>query len=331
MIQASDFSAYIPPLGQRTAVTIGNFDGCHLGHQELIEAAKNYGQTLGAIPTAITFTPRPEAFFRSLDWEALLFTEAQKTRALGELGLELQLVQRFDKSFSQVSHTEFYQRYLRERLAARALVVGDNFHFGYKRLGNADFLRAQGSLDQVALTIGAALQHAGQSISSTRIRSTLNEQGDVNTAALMLGRPYLLEGVIEKGDQMGRRLNFPTANLGGVHQLLPKYGVYAGYVWLESTAASDERPTVTSRPAAAYPAVFNIGVRPTIAQPHPPVRLEAHLLAGEFGADALYGLRAGFYLAHRLRGEQAFADLQALRQQIGRDCEQARHLLGMND
>ena len=330
MIQVTDFSAYQPANGARTAVTIGNFDGCHLGHQELIEATKNYGQRFAATSTAITFSPRPEAFFRSMASEALLFTEDQKTRGLGELGIEQQLVQRFDLAFSRVTHHEFYRRYLREQLAAAALVVGDNFHFGHKRMGDASFLRQCTAADGLALTIGDAVQFRGQSISSTRIRTVLREDGDVVTAAVMLGRPYVLEGIVEQGDQLGRRLDFPTANLGEVKQLLPKYGVYAGYVWLEASLGSAERPAITTRPANVQPAVFNIGVRPTLARPDSAARIEAHLLTGEFGPDALYGLHAGYYLAHRLRGEQAFADLTALRRQISMDCEQARQLLGVS-
>ena len=329
MIQVSDLSTYRSGPGQRTAITIGNFDGCHLGHQELIAATKQYANQLGAKPLAVTFAPRPEAFFHGLFDEALLCTAEQKTRCFDECGLALQVIQRFDANFSRISHIEFYRCYLLEQLAARALVVGDNFRFGYQRLGDTAYLRQCSIADRLSLTISPALQQGGHSISSTRIRAMLQEHGDVSNAAMMLGRPYMLEGCIAKGEQLGRRLGFPTANLGEVQQLLPKSGVYAGFVWLQDETGSIQKPAMTTLPANVYPAVFNIGIRPTLHQASPPVRVEAHLLAGTFGTDALYGLRAGFYLAHRLRDETKFADTEELRQQIARDCKQAGRLLGL--
>jgi len=310
-------------------MTIGNFDGCHLGHQDLIAATTQYANKIGAIPLAVTFAPRPEAFFRGLTDEALLCTAEQKTRCLGECGLTMQVIQRFDADFSRISHIEFYRSQLLGQLAAKALVVGDNFRFGYQRLGNATYLRQNSVADGLSLTISEALRHDGLSISSTRIRSILHEHGDVSNATLMLGRPYLLEGRIEKGEQLGRRLGFPTANLGQIQQLLPKSGVYAGFVWLEDEAGSVQRPAITALPPGAHPAVFNIGMRPTIPQAQPTVRVEAHLLAGGFGVDALYGLRAGFYFTHRLREERAFAGTTELQQQIAKDCRQAGRLLGL--
>jgi riboflavin kinase / FMN adenylyltransferase len=312
-----------------SAVTIGNFDGCHLGHQRLTSATVELAQKLNLATVAITFNPRPEAFFRRLTCEPLLFTEAQKSRALGELGIDYQLIQSFDAAFSKVTHSEFYEAQIRQNLKAAALVVGDDFHFGFQRLGDIDFLRSRANVDGLKLEIGSAVKHSDQRVSSTRIRETIRISGDVTNAALMLGRPYLLEGAIQKGDQIGRKLGFPTANLGSVGQLTPKRGVYAGYVWLCRDNQPSNLPPVTNLSPATIPAIFNIGIRPSLGQEHPPTRIEANLLTGEYAPDSLYGLHAGYYFTHRLRDERTFPDLDRLKSQIRNDADQARHLLGI--
>ncbi len=335
MIQRlTDFAA---TTGNRTAVTVGNFDGCHLGHQALVRAAVGHGERLAALPTAVTFSPRPDAFFRlgqgsegpmaRTGEEPLLFTEAQKTRAFGELGIAQHLVQTFDAAFSRVTAEAFYQRLLKDRLGAAAVAVGDNFRFGYNRGGNAATLAAWAERDGIACTICPAASYEGTRISSTRVREALTRAGDVRAATAMLGRPYLLEGVIRRGDQLGRQLGVPTANLEGVSQLLPRFGIYAGYVWLAETADAADRPPVLSVPANAHPAVFSLGIRPTLGQEKPPVRVEAHILDGDgaYGPDALYGLRAGYYLTDWLRGEERFPGMDELKAQMRIDIEQARH------
>ena len=327
MIQVIDFNDLFIGCGRQSAVTIGNFDGCHLGHQRLTAATVELAGTLNLATVAITFNPRPEAFFRRLTHEPLLFTEAQKSRALGELGIEYQVIQSFDAAFSKVTHSEFYETQIRQSLKAAALVVGDDFHFGFQRLGDIAFLRSRADVDGLKLGIGSAVRCGEQRISSTRIRETIRTSGDASDAALMLGRPYLLEGDIEKGDQIGRKLGFPTANLGSTSQLVPKRGVYAGYVWLCRDKLPFNLPPVTKLSPTPIPAVFNIGVRPSLGQETPPTRIEAHLLTGEYAPDSLYGLHAGYYFAHRLRDERAFPNLDDLKSQIKSDVDQAWHLL----
>ncbi len=325
MTIVSDFAHFSPETAARgTAVTIGNFDGCHLGHQWLIAETLRHAGRLGATPVAVTFDPRPEAFFRGTR-DPVLFTPEQKTRALGELGLERQILQTFDEAFSQVTHDQFYQEHLRRQLDARALVVGDNFRFGHGRAGDAAWLESRASADGVALSIGAAVGHGDERISSTRLRSTLHRNGDVRGLSEMLGRPYLMEGTIRRGDQLGRTIGTPTANLEDVGQLLPLFGIYAGYVWLSPDAAA--RPPVTTRPRDAVPAVFSIGVRPTLDSAQPPVRIEAHLLEGSYGADELYGRRAGYYLTDRIRDEAKLSGLEELKTWIARDIKEAKRLL----
>ncbi len=324
----SDFAHFSPETAALgTAVTIGNFDGCHVGHQLLILSALGLAKGLGGTPVAVTFTPRPEAFFRG-SVDEVLFTPEQKSRAFAELGIQRQVVQTFDEAFSRLSHERFYEDLLCHRLGARALVVGDNFRFGHQRLGDAAWLRARAVADGFLVTVHRSAIVADAPVSSTRIRETLRASGNVKAAAEMLGRPYLLEGIIRKGDQLGRTIGTPTANLEEVGQLLPRFGIYAGYVWLAKN--SSERPVVMKRPDDAIPAVFSIGIRPTLDAKNPPVRIEAHLLAGTFGADEFYGRRAGYYLTDRIRDEAKLDGLDELKKWIARDVAEAKRLLRLS-
>lgn len=324
MFVIQDFAEY-RRLGLQgpTAVTIGNFDGCHLGHQGLLQATVARARALGGPAMAVTFSPRPDAFFRKAAPETLLFTEAQKSRALAESGMQVQLLKTFDGDFSRVTHVEFYEQRLRHDLGAKAVVVGDNFRFGHERGGDAAYLSRRGKEDGLDVYIGTAATHAGERISSTRVRKALAD-GAVADVAAMLGRPYMIEGHIRQGDQLGRQLGVPTANLEDVNQLLPRYGIYAGYVWL---GEENEAPSIMTVPKTAIPAVYSIGVRPALKADKPPLRIEAHLLAGTYGANGLYGKRAAYYLSHRLRDEQHFADLEALKQQMAADIAEAERLL----
>jgi riboflavin kinase/FMN adenylyltransferase len=329
MLITTDFAALDAPqaaAGRKSAVTIGNFDGCHLGHQALVRRAVELATRNGAQATAVTLTPHPDCFFRGEQAVPLLFTREQKERAFAELGLERHVLQTFDAAFARVSHEEFYQDHLRRRLGMAALTVGGNFRFGRGRGGDTAYLQERGRHDGVEVVIDPGVAYGGEPISSTRLRHVLAEAGDVQAAAAMLGRPFMLEGVIEKGDQLGRTLGVPTANLERIAQLVPRFGVYAGYIWL--SPAGNARPAVIRRDPAAVRAVFGIGVRPSVAQQgQPALRVEGHLLDGVYGADALYGYRAGFYLTHWLRGEEKFPSLDELKARMQDDIQQARRLL----
>ena len=313
----------------KSAVTIGNFDGCHLGHQALVRMTTSFAKEQAATATVVTFTPHPDCFFRGDQAVPLLFTQEQKERAFEELGLDRQVLQQFDADFSKVDHDRFYEDYLRRRLGLVALTVGPHFRFGKGRGGDVDFLRECGRRDGIMVAIDPGVTFDGETISSSRVRQMLTETGDAATAAAMLGRPYCLEGVIERGDQLGRTLGVPTANLGQVHQLVPRFGVYAGYIWLAPQSGPTEaRPTIVTRDARVIRAVFGIGVRPSVqTQVRPALRIEGHLLDGVYGDNALYGYRAGFYLTHWLRGEETFPSLETLTAQMQADIAKARTLL----
>ncbi len=308
-------------LGQAAvALTIGNFDGCHLGHQRLIARTLELSLRLGAKPAALSFDPHPELVLRG-EAPPRLATAAQKTRAFAELGLAFEILQTFDQAFGRVSHAEFYERLLKQTLRARAIVVGSSFRFGHGRIGDTAYLGAAGMADGITVEAMPPALEDGEPVSSTRIRGALAHGGKVELVRAMLGRPYMLEGTILRGDQLGRTIGFPTANLEGIEQLVPAHGVYAGYVHLGAD------PTFTRLPSQAVPAAFNIGVRPTVKQAKPSLRVEAHLLAGTYGVDALYGMRAGFYLTHRLRDELKFGSMEEMVGAISADVVRAKTLL----
>ena len=309
-------------------MTIGNFDGCHLGHQGLIRAVTDRASAEHLLPVAMSFTPRPEAFFRGEPTGPRLFTDEQKTRAMAELGIECFILQNFGKEFSLFSHEDFFHIALKEYMNAKFISIGRDFRFGRGRMGHAAWLENQGSHGGIAVAIGSDIYNKGDRISSTRIRDALSNHGDVALAQELLGRPYMIEGTIQRGDQIGRTWGFPTANLDEIRQLVPAVGVYAGWVWLpEGNKADQELPPVVNLPSNKIPAVFSVGSRPTLNLSQPQLRVEAHLLAGTYGENSLYGLKAGYYLTHRLRGDIRFQSIEVLKEQIAKDAAQARKVL----
>jgi riboflavin kinase/FMN adenylyltransferase len=312
----------IPELTKNSAVTIGNFDGCHKGHQKLVDLTLELQDKLGLDSVALTFFPHPDGFFSPSPLNRPLFSPTQKQRAFCEMGLRYVETKTFNQSFSELSPETFYNDILRGELKAKAIVIGDNFRFGHRRLGSAQWLKAQGSLDQLDIVVASGEMEGGLPISSTRIRQALTEQGNAKAAAEWLGRPYLLEGVIHRGDQLGRTLGFPTANLGGIEQLIPKPGVYVGKVWLGSED-QNRFPPILSTSTDSYPAVINIGMRPTVSSSSS-LRCEAHIINQSFPLDSLYERTAGIYLMDRLRDEEKFENIEALKSQIARDIDHAK-------
>lgn len=318
------------PEGVATAVTIGNFDGCHRGHQALIAETRRLKQKNKWQSVALTFSPRPEAFFCGLETDALLFTPAQKLRAFAELGLDGVCVQEFNLEFSQLSREAFYSEVLRRYLRARWVVVGDNFHFGNRRQGTPVWLQQTMRAEEgLGVSIVPPVMHGLQPVSSTRIRSSL-QQGDIAAVTAMLGRPYLLEGVVNRGAQLGRSLASPTLNLGAYTQLVPHTGVYAGYVWLQGLCPG-ALPSVTALPAGVLPAAISVSRRPTFAELGGGLSIEAHVLAqgGEVLALAgvVYERPLGIYFTHYLRADKKFAHPRDLVAQIQSDIARAKHLL----
>jgi riboflavin kinase/FMN adenylyltransferase len=305
---------------EASAITIGNFDGCHRGHQQLIAKVRASAHAQGYSSLCLTFDPNPKQFFKPDHPVGKLFQAQQKLRALAELGLDYTVIQEFDHSFSQLKPFEFYQALLKQSLRAKAIVVGHDFRFGKNREGTIEMLQLLAQADGCVVEVVEPQQWNGQVISSSAIRKSLQER-QLEKARELLGRPYLLEGPVVSGRKLGRQLGFPTANVMTQDQLLPGLGVYAGF------AVVDKEPSIFKIPETRKPCILNIGRRPTVSGAESTITTEVHILTDDMGADALYGETLGVYLTHFVRAEQKFSSLDELKQQIAADCQKARTLL----
>ncbi len=287
--------------------TIGNFDGVHRGHRAVFQRLLAEGRARGLPTTVITFEPQPLEFFAPHAAPPRLTRLREKLKALRACGIERVMILEFGARLAGMEAETFARRLLIEGLGVRFLLVGDDFRFGRNRGGDVALLQALGQVGGFAVQSLQAISDPGGRISSTRIREAL-AQGDLEQARQLLGRPYTLEGRVIHGDKRGRGLGFPTANIALHRRVSPVQGVFA--VWVHGIGA---RP---------WPGVANIGTRPTLGGSR--ARLEVHL----FDLDrTLYGRHLEVELALRLRDEQRFDSLAALKEQIRRDVEAARAFL----
>ncbi|MEW6492899.1 MAG: bifunctional riboflavin kinase/FAD synthetase [Cyanobacteriota bacterium] len=329
-----------------TAIALGNFDGVHRGHQQVIrpilqntEASQSIAVTPPVVDsqgrmealrgsdlengerprcgrriygTVATFNPHPREFFSGKSWK-LLTPYAEKIQQLSLLGVEQLLLLPFDQELASLSPQDFVEKILVQQLQATHVSVGQDFHFGYRRSGTATDLQAIASSYGIEVSIVSLQMCQGERISSSLIRQALQE-GDIRQANLRLGRPYTITGVVVKGQQLGRTIGFPTANLQlPSEKFLPRHGVYCVRV---------HSPSLPSL-ASSHAAVMNIGQRPTVNGIN--VTVEVHLL--DWSGD-LYGETLTVSLEEFLRPEQKFASLDELKTQIQTDCEAARAILG---
>ena len=293
-----------PARWTRPAVAVGNFDGVHRGHQALVAAAVEAAATRRADAVVLTFDPHPARVVAPEAAPGALMTLDQKAAALERLGVAGLAVLPFTPEVARAGPGEFADAVLRGALDAGAVIIGDNFRFGHGRAGDAATLRGLG-FDVVEV---APVLHGGERVSSSRIRRALAE-GDVGLAGALLGRPYLVEGRVVRGEGRGRTLGIPTANLEPRNETLPALGVYAAWAWPEG--------------ARARPAVVNVGRRPTFGAGA--VSVEAHLPG--FAGD-LYGRGFGLSFVARIRGEEKFAGPEALVARIREDIAAAGVALG---
>lgn len=284
-----------------TALALGNFDGLHRGHQAVL--APILGQTQ-ACKTVLTFDPHPRQVLGGT-LPPLLTPLDEKLSILESLGLEQVILLPFTRELANYSPTQFCDHIIQTGLAAQALSVGANFCYGHQRQGTIATLQAWAEAAAITLHTAAPLLWQGERISSSRIRAVI-QAGQVDLAATLLGRPYCLQGTVVTGQQQGRQLGFPTANVAPPpEKLLPLDGVYVAQV-------------------AEQAAVLNIGVRPTLAVQGGKTQtrtVEVHIL--DWAGD-LYGQILTVSLLKRLRGEARFPSLAALQAQIAADCEAAR-------
>ncbi|MFW7378111.1 MAG: bifunctional riboflavin kinase/FAD synthetase [Oligoflexus sp.] len=305
-------------ISKQHIVTIGNFDGCHLGHQSLIKKTLELAQETKSNSLCLTFHPHPKYFFHPEQTPAQLFTREQKIQAFTELGLDKMLIQSFDQPFRETTATEFYQRFLRKDLRAQGIVIGHNFHFGKDRQGSPSFLQEMAEKDSVHLHIMSPHIYENSPISSTRIRQVLQETGQVDQAWSMLGRPYCLLAKIGVGQQIGRQIGFPTINLKAIEQAIPCKGVYAALVWLEGLSSANPQ-LMQPELRRLLPAVVNVGYRPTL-QDDDQIVVEAHLLNDHTKLhEDLSQQKIAVYFLSRIRDERRFAGAEELKEQIQLD------------
>ena len=296
--------------GAPVVAVIGNFDGVHKGHQHLIATAKMLADDLELPLAVLTFTPHPRAFFRPQDPPFLIMDEIQKQEVLAGHGANIIVNIMFDEALRVASPEEFANEVLRP-LHIVHLFAGEDFAFGKARAGDIKTLAELGAgFDMQATGVSLALDDHHMVISSSRIRAAL-QAGQVDLASDMLGRPYVLSGLVSEGDQRGRTIGFPTANLPLTDQLQPAFGVYA------ITAKIGQGPH-----AQICDGVANIGIRPTVNNRG--VLAEAHLF--DFQGD-IYGQRIEIALKGYVRAEMKFEGLDALRAQIAKDTETAKQML----
>lgn len=286
-------------------ITLGNFDGLHLGHQELIRMVMARARETGAASMVVTFRPHPLKILCPEKCPPLISIYEEKIKLIGDLGVDVLVKIPFTLEFAGMPPETFVRDILCRRLGAREIFVGANYRFGRARQGTVQTLHELGQdcgfvvreVEQIAL--------GGEVISSTKIRHLLRD-GEVAHASRLLGRDYAITGVVIRGDGRGRTLGFPTANVAPKHEIVPAHGVYA------------VRLLVRDR---FYAGIANIGVRPTFGKEK--LSIEAFLF--DFDED-LYGEEISVFFLERIREEQKFSGVEALISQIHQDIERAREL-----
>ncbi len=305
----------VPEALKRSVVAIGNFDGIHRGHQEVIAKAGRLAHELEGPQAVLTFEPHPRSFFAPDAPPFRLTPFRIKARLIEALGVDLLVALHFDKALSHLSAEDFAHRVLGEGLGARHVVVGENFHFGHKRRGDVSLLRRIGREHGFDVS---AISHirgpGGDPYSSSLIREYL-AQGNPTRAALLLGRYFEIEGRVQEGEKLGRSLGYPTANVAQGEILLPAFGVYA------VRAAIDHGTEVVW-----HAGVASLGVRPTVGGTTP--LLEVHLFDFD---DDIYGRHMRVALVDFQRPEIKFDSVEAMKVQMKEDERRARMTLAWED
>jgi len=287
----------------RATVTIGNFDGVHLGHQKILRSVVEHARRTNSLAVAITFDPHPFRVVRPDAAPPMIETLEQRLAHIEALGLDAVLVLSFDRALASSSPEEFVQRILGDCLHACAVLVGENFRFGHRQAGDVSLLRKLSGTMNFDVDSVPPVAFRGTIVSSTAVRTAVTG-GRVAWAARLLGRPFALAGEIKPGTGTGRRFVFPTLNLSTAQELLPAHGVYA------TEAIVDGK---------VYRAATNVGIRPTFDGTR--LTIESHLF--DFSKEITSGpLEIRFW--HRLRDERKFSGPEALREQIQRDIVRAR-------
>jgi riboflavin kinase/FMN adenylyltransferase len=292
----------------RAWLTIGSFDGVHLGHQYLIKKLVDGAHAVGSPAVVLTFHPHPVVVLQGKTGDIYLTLPEERANILIGLGVDLVIIEPFTRELSQTTALEFIER-LKNRLGLEHLLIGHDFALGHNREGTFEVLSKLGLEYEFNVEEVEALQFDGETVSSRQIRLLL-ERGEVSRANLWLGRSYLVSGEVVPGDHRGRTIGFPTANLSVTPgKILPGSGIYACRAWV------DGQP---------WGAATNIGTRPTFDEQGTKITLEAYLL--DYSGD-LYGQIISLEFIERLRDEVRFPDIQTLIEQINQDVVETRELL----
>ena len=288
-----------------TVLTIGNFDGVHLGHRALLARLTATAAQVGLPAAVLTFEPHPREFFAPESAPPRLSTLREKLELIADDGVEIAYVCHFNAHFAALSAGEFIERVLVGALRVRHLIVGDDFRFGARRTGDFALLRDAGAHLGFRVEAMDSVTLEGERASSSAVRDALQD-GRLEHAARLLGRPYSIDGRVVRGEQIGRQLGFATANIRIKHERPPLQGVFA--------------VEVKGLPGGPHRGAANLGYRPTAHQASRPL-LEVHLF--DFSAD-IYGAHLNVRFLHKLRDEMKFPDFDALKAQIARDVEAAQ-------
>ena len=291
---------------QPTVLTIGNFDGLHLGHRAMLERLAARGAELGLPATVMTFEPHPRELFAPEQAPARLTSLREKLQLLDGCGVDRAYVCHFSRRIAGLPAEEFIERILVRGLGVKHLIVGDDFRFGKGRAGDFAMLQAAGQRLGFGVEAMHTVEVMDERVSSSAVREAL-AAGNLEHAAALLGHPYCIAGRVVHGDKIGRRIGWPTANIQLKRKRLPLTGVFA--------------VTVSGLDKRHLPGAASLGVRPTLGQGLKPV-LEVHLF--DFNRE-IYGSHITVHFLHKMRDEMKFDSLDALTAQIGRDVKDIRN------
>ncbi len=295
----------IPEEAKNAAVVIGNFDGVHKGHQALLAQAATVAHNIKAPLAVLTFEPHPRELFRPDEPPCRITPHDLKAERLEQAGVEYLFSRTFDWDFASLSAEDFIEKILKDELGAAHIIVGYDFHFGQMRKGTAEMIKKSG----LPVTVIEEIKgQDGQEISSSRIRQYLR-RGEIDKANALLGWEWEIRGEIVRGDQRGRELGYPTANMALGQTLHPAYGVYAALARIEGESEW-------------HPAAVNIGIRPMFEVPT--AQVETFIF--DFNRE-IYGQTLHVRPVARLRSEAKFSNVEDLKTQMAKDCEQARKIL----
>jgi riboflavin kinase/FMN adenylyltransferase len=297
------------PLGIPHAVTIGNFDGLHLGHKAMLARLQDVARARGLPTCVLSFEPHPREFFAPDQAPARLSSLREKAECLQRLGIDRLHVFRFDRAFSSLTAEGFIEVVLGRTLQARYVLVGDDFRYGAKRAGDFALLKQAGKSLGFDAEFLPTVEVSGERASSTAVRQAL-AAGELEHAARLLGRPYSISGRVVHGDKLGRDIGFPTANIQLKHNRPPLMGIFA----VEVCGLNGE----------PLQGVASLGRRPTVKGADAVPVLEVHLF--DFSTE-IYGRRVRVDFLHKLRDEEKYPDLDCLVAQIRRDVDNAKQFL----